>query len=224
VLKEMLGKAHTTKESKYLIRNKGVMVNSQYVYDEKYPVGFLDVVTFPVTDENYRLLVNEENVLSLLKIKNDEAKFKLSKVWNKKDLSKDIVQINCSDGRNFQLKASDPVLKELKIFDSILYTIPDHQIKQVLKLEKGALVFLYKGKHIGKVVPVEDFKGANIIFKIDGESFETKKAYAFVVGKDRPVITITTKQAERPADKAAEKPAKEPKEKKIIADKAAKTE
>jgi small subunit ribosomal protein S4e len=211
VLKEMLSKTQTTKESKYMIKNKDVMINSNYVYDEKYPVGFLDVVSFPALDENYRLLVNEENTLFFLKIKNDEAKLKLSKVWNKKNLSKGTVQINCSDGRNFEMKSNDPVLHEIKIFDSISYTIPDHQIKQVLKLEKGALVFLYKGKHIGKVVMVDDFKRENIIFRLDHDVFETKKAYAFVIGKDKPVISVTDKlvaaKEAKKTEKVAEKPA-----------------
>nr|MCK4930221.1 30S ribosomal protein S4e [Nanoarchaeota archaeon] len=62
---------------------------------------------------------------------------------------------------------------------------------QVFKLEKGALVYLYKGKHAGQLVVIDDFKGNNIVFKINKDVFETKKAYAFVVGKDRPVISLT---------------------------------
>lgn len=190
VLKELLNKTQTTKESKYLIRNKGVLINWKPVFDEKYPVGLFDVISFPATSENYRLLVNQKNKLFLLKIRDDDAKLKLSKVWNKKNLPKGIVQINCSDGRNFMMKANDPLLKDISINDSIFYTIPEHKIKQVIKLEKGSIVFLYKGKHIGQTVTVNDFKRENIFFELGNETFETKKVYAFAVGKDKPAVFL----------------------------------
>jgi len=193
VLKEMLNKTSTTKESKYLIKNKGVLVNGRAFYDEKAPVGFLDVVSFPALGENYRLLVNEENTLFLLQIRSDEAQLKLSKVLTMRTLSKDTTQVSCTDGRNFLFKVNDALLKELHADDSILYTIPDQEIKQAIKLEKGSLVYLYKGKHTGKVVAVEGFKGGNIIFKLDNALFETKKAYAFVIGKEKPFITVSEK-------------------------------
>jgi len=193
VLKDLLKKARTSKESKYLIRKQGVFVNAIRRYDEKFPVGFLDVIGFPSLKEHYRLLVNKKSKLFLLKISDEEAKVKLSKVMNKKQLSKDEIQINCSDGRNFILKKEDPYLKQIKTNDSLLYTIPDQKLKQVIKLEKRALVFLYKGRHAGNVVVVADFDRDNIVFKIGDDVFETKKAYAFVIGKDKPVITIEAK-------------------------------
>jgi small subunit ribosomal protein S4e len=202
VLKEMLGKTKTTKESKYLLKNKEVLVNGKPVFDDKFPVGFLDVVTFPSLGENFRLLVNNKNKLFFLKIKDDEAKLKLSKVCGKKNLSKSLVQLNCSDGRNFLLKANDALFKEINTNDSVLYSILDQKIMQVIKLEKGAVVYLYKGKHIGNLVSVEDFKGGNIIFKLDHETFETKKTYAFVVGKDKPAISVNQNKTDAKISKA----------------------
>jgi small subunit ribosomal protein S4e len=195
VLKEMLNKTQTTKESKYLIKNQGVLVNGKLVYDEKFPVGFLDVISFPALGESYRLFVNTKNKLFLLKIKEEEKNLKLSKVSDKKSLSKGLAQINCSDGRNFSLKENDPLLKGISINDSLLYTLPEQKIRQAVKLEKGSIVYLYKGKHIGNVVSVDDFKGGNILFKLNQDPFETKKAYAFVVGKEKPVIAIYEKES-----------------------------
>jgi small subunit ribosomal protein S4e len=207
-LKELLGKTKTTKESKYLIKNKGVMINGKIVYDEKCPLGFLDVISFPTSGESHRMLVNEAGVLFLLKIRGEEAQLKLSKVLDKKILSKDTIQLNCSDGRNFLFKASDASLKDIKINDSLLYTLEGQKIKQHIKLEKGAIVYLYKGKHTGNVVTVDAFEGANIIFKVGKEAFETKRAYAFVIGKEKPVISVSEKMIQSAAG-ASEKPAKD---------------
>jgi small subunit ribosomal protein S4e len=194
-LKEMIGKTQTTKESKYLIKNKGVLVNSKPVFDDKFPVGFLDVVSFPSLGEHFRLLVNKNNKLFFLKIHDEEAKLKLSKVCDKKNLTKSLAQINCSDGRNFTLKANDPLLKDISINDSVAYQPAEQKIAHVIKLEKGAFVYLYKGKHTGNVVVVEEFKKGNIIFKLDDEMFETKNIYAFAVGKEKPIISLNEKMS-----------------------------
>ncbi|MBU1199055.1 MAG: hypothetical protein KKF46_03310 [Nanoarchaeota archaeon] len=190
VLKEMLNKTKTTKETKYLLKNQGVMVNGVKRYDDKFPVGFLDVVSFPSTKEYFRILIDKKNKMFVLSIKEDESKLKLSKLIDKKDLSKEKVQFNCSDGRNFIVKRGDKLLADAKTNDSLLYAIPENKITQVLKLEKGALVYLYKGKHVGLIVVVDDFKEGNIVFKEGKDVFETKSEYAFAVGKGKPVITI----------------------------------
>lgn len=190
VLKEMLGKTKTTKESKHLIKNQGVLVNAKRRYDEKFPVGFLDVVTISSLKEHYRLLVDKKENLFMLQIGEEEAKLKLSKILNKKQLPKGRTQINFSDGRNLLLEKDSALLKDANTNDSVLYTSPDQKVRQVLKLEKGALVYLYMGKHTGLIVKVDEFDRDNIVFKEGKDVFETKKAYAFVVGKDKPVISV----------------------------------
>jgi hypothetical protein len=84
-------------------------------------------------------------------------------------------------------------------------------------MEKGAIVYLYKGKHIGHTVKIDDFEGNNIIFKLDGESFETKKAYAIVMGKESPAISVPDWKSEKATAHAPKekenKEAKEAKEK-----------
>lgn len=190
VLKEMLGKTKTTKETKYLLKNQGVLVNGTRRWDDKFPVGFLDVVTMPTSDEHFRLIVNSQNKLELVSIPSSEATLKISKVSNKTHLKNGMFQINCSDGRNFRFKKDDKLVKEIATNDAIVYSIPDQKVKETLKLQKGSLVFLYNGKHIGQLVQVADFKGSNIVFKLNDEMLETKKSYAFVIGKDKPVITV----------------------------------
>ena len=202
VLKELLVKTTTTKESKFLIHNKQVLVNGKVRFDEKFPVGFLDVVSFPLLKESYRLLINKKSKLFMIKINDEEAKLKLSKVMNKQVLSADAVQLNCSDGKNFLFKANDVALKNIGINDTVLYSLADNKIIQVLKLEKGALVYLYKGKHAGRVLPINDFKEGNMIFKTEDEVFETERTYAFVIGKEKPVITLGLKIDDKTEAKA----------------------
>jgi small subunit ribosomal protein S4e len=187
-LKEMLGKTNTTKESKYLIKHKGVMVNAVRRYDEKFPVGFMDVITLPDTAEHFRLIVNASGMLEFHKISPAEAELKISKVATKRKLKTGLVQVNCTDGRNFRMKDKDA--EKLSANDTILYSLKGQELKDVLKMEKGALVYLYKGKHTGTAVKIKDFKESNILFNIGEDVFETKRQYAFVVGKDKPVVSL----------------------------------
>ncbi len=189
-LKEMLNKTETTKESKYLIKNKKVMVNGTARFDEKFSVGFMDIVSFPEIKEYYRLVVNKKNKLVFIEINETESKVKLSKIGDKKNISKEIFQLNCSDGRNFLLKSNDKLLGEAGTDDSIVYSVPEQKPMQIIKLEKNSMVFLYKGKHTGFLVKVDEVQGNKILFKKEDKIYETKKSYALVVGKDKSIFLI----------------------------------
>ncbi|MBN1792340.1 hypothetical protein JW826_01520 [Candidatus Woesearchaeota archaeon] len=188
-LKEILGKTKTTKESKYLIRYKQVLVNGVRRYDEKFPVGFLDVLSLPESQESYRLIITDQNKLAFVKVSDVESKIKISKVYKKIALAGGKMQVACTDGRNFLMTKEDA--GKVSTNDTIVYSIPDQKVTSILKFEKGSTVFLYQGKHAGNLVKIEAFDGSNIMFKEGAETLETRKPYAFVVGKDTPVITMT---------------------------------
>ncbi|MBN2141700.1 hypothetical protein JW711_00055 [Candidatus Woesearchaeota archaeon] len=191
-LKDMLGKTKTTKESKYLIRYNKVIVNGVQRFDEKFPVGFFDVLSLPESNESFRMIVNAKGQLELVKITEAESKVKISKVANKVLQKGGKVQVVCTDGRSFLMTTSEAA--KLSTNDTLVYSIPNQKLTDTIKLEKGSLVFLYKGKHTGLLVKVEGFKAGNILFHNGNEEMETKKSYAFVVGKDKPAITIMAKK------------------------------
>jgi len=62
-----------------------------------------------------------------------------------------------------------------------------------LPLEKGMLIYLVAGKHIGAVGKLADISGTKITVKTDKENFETLKEYAFVIGKEKPCIALESK-------------------------------
>jgi ribosomal protein S4E len=64
-------------------------------------------------------------------------------------------------------------------------------VKEHLALEKGALVLLYKGKHIGKIGTLQEISQKSVIVKTGDNVYETKREYVVVVGKDKPVIKMT---------------------------------
>ncbi len=188
IMKELIKCAKTTKEVKAILHDKEVLVDGKKRNDEKYSTGLMDVISLPETKQNYRIIINKRGKLKALEIPKEESNIKLSKIENKSVLPKGKMQLNLSDGRNMIIDK-----KEYKTGDTLAISLPDQEIKEHLKLEVGMMALLIGGKHIGYIGKVEEIKSDVITIKIGDNSYETLKEYAFVVGKDKPIITLEKK-------------------------------
>lgn len=185
VLKNMLKVAKTTKEAKKILHDQEIFVDGKRRKDFRYPMGLMDVLSIPKTKEYFVMLLNEQNKLYLLPIEKKNAEQKISKVTGKKYVKKGILQLKTFDGRVILVKKD-----EFKTGDSVVLSIPKQEVKEVLKLEKGAQIILFKGKYAGTVTMVEDIQDNVLKFKKDSKAYETRKAYAIVIGKNKPLINI----------------------------------
>jgi small subunit ribosomal protein S4e len=186
ILKEILGYVKSTKETKYVLNQGKVSVNGQLVKKQKLPVGILDVIT--IGKDNYRMIIDTNGKLIPVKIKNDEAKLILKKVSNKTALQGKKTQVNFSEGSN--------IISEEKYDtgDTVVFT--EKKAVDHIKLEKGAMIYILAGKQVGNIGVVKEIKEkkglqpAKIIFTQGKEDFETLRKYIFVIGKNKPLITI----------------------------------
>jgi small subunit ribosomal protein S4e len=184
VLKDMLKIAKTTKEVKNILNNHDLLIDGVKRKEPKFIVGFLDVISIPKTKENFRIVFNKKGKLDFIKIDEKESKLKLCKI-NGKRMHKKGLQVNLSDGRNVFTDK-----KDIKVGDSVLIEFPKQEIKNTLKLEKGALVILIGGKHIGTIATIEEIKDNVMKCKNKDNTFETSKKYAFVIGKEKSLIKV----------------------------------
>jgi len=191
LMRDSIKCAKTLKEVKTILNNKGVLVNGVAVKDSKLPVGLFDIIAIPKIDEYYRMVLNHNAYLNLKKVDKKEANLTLLKIKNKTMLKNKKVQLNFTNGYN--LLVDKDVYKS---GDTLLFDVEKKQIKDHLKFDKGALVYITAGKKastLGTFDSLHVFKGLskdNIIIKTKEAKFETKKAYAYVVGKTKPVITL----------------------------------
>lgn len=188
VLKQ-LGHAQTSAEAKKLLNAHHVLVDGRRVKDLKAPVGLLDSISLPSSNEYYRITVDEKERLQLVPIPKTEAILKLCKVVNKTMVAGGKTQFNLNDGRNILADS-----KTANTGDTLMIEVPSQKILQRIPLEKGVLVFLLGGKHIGTFGTVEKIENDEITFMQNGRAIVTAKKYALVVGKDKPLITITKAQ------------------------------
>ena len=190
--KELVKKAQTTKEVKFILREKEVFVNGIRKRDNKVPVGFLDVISIPSIDDHYRILLSKKNKLFALPIDKKEADLLLLKIQNKILLGKDKIQLNFANGFNLLVKKDT-----YKTGDSLVVSASKRDILDHLPLQKGAKLLLFGGKHNGSFATFEELKGDSLaVCKFDNNkgTHDINKRFILVVGKDKQVITLEEKK------------------------------
>lgn len=183
-LKDFICVAKTNKEVKNVLNKQDILINGIRRRECKFIVGLMDVISIPYIKENFRVLINNMGKIDIIKVDDSEANVKICKI-NNKTIFKNKIQLNLSDGRNI---ISDS--KDCKVGDSVLIEIPKQKIKETLKLDRGSLVLIVGGKKSGKIATVEDIN-KDIMKCRDKEGiFETLKSYAFVIGREKPLIKV----------------------------------
>jgi small subunit ribosomal protein S4e len=180
ILREILGLVETAKQARDVLHNQTVLLNGKRIHDVDTAVGFMDVVE--VGGKHYRMLINQNNKLIIVPAGKED--FTIQKISNKTTLSKGVVQLNCTSGLNLRVEKDS-----YKTGDSIAVGF-DGKISAHYSLAVGATVIFTGGNHIGKVGKVEKIEGNTIIVSVNGEHLETATVHAYVVGKDKPAISL----------------------------------
>ncbi len=188
VIRDMLGIAENLKEVKRILHNCEVLVDGIRRKELKFPVGIMDVIEFKKSNEYFRVVLNKGK-LSLIAIDKKEGGLKPCKIVGKNKI-KGKTQLNLYDGKNILIEK-----EEYKVGDCVVINLPNQEIKEHIKLEKGCIICLIGGKHIGDRGKIEDIISNKITYKREnGEIVETLKKYVFVVGKDKPVVSLVKKE------------------------------
>ncbi|MBI2656881.1 30S ribosomal protein S4e [Candidatus Woesearchaeota archaeon] len=185
LLKEVLNYANTTREVKKILNTSGIKIDGKSRKDSRFPVGIFDTIEFTNVDEHFRIVLNRKGRIDLVKIKKEESLLKPCKIIGK-TMVRGKLQLNLFDGKNIIVD------KNLySVGDTLILSLPEQKISKHLKLGKKSTIFLTGGKHIGEIGSVEDIVESRVIYKNDkGDLIETSKKYAFVVGDNKPLITL----------------------------------
>ena len=192
IIRDILGLADNSREAKRIINTGNVLIDGRAVKDYKFPVGFMDVLTIPKTEENYRILLDTKGRLTLHPIYAEDASYKLAKIVNKSTIKGGKTQLNLHDGRNVLVDEDEYAGQ-----DVVCIAVPEQEIKENFQFDEGVVVLVTGGKHTGelgkiKEVIVDESSKPNtvIIEKANDDTFLTLKEYAFVIGKDEPAIDL----------------------------------
>lgn len=186
VFRDVLKIANTAKEVKHILLNNYVFVNGIQRKDIKQTIGLLDVLEMKGTGEAYRMVINTKGKFEFVPIKETEVRIRPNKVVGKTLLKNGKVQLNFMNGYNIIVEKD-----EFKVGDVVVLELPEKKIRETFTLDKDMIVYLLGGSHVGKTGKVVEFDNKNIVVKVGSETYRTDRKYAFIVGKDKPSITLS---------------------------------
>lgn len=180
LMKDLLKLGKTSKEIKKILNNNSILVDNKIVKEHRYPLGVMDIISIPSLNQYYRLILNKKGKFELLSIKKEDSSEKICKITGKTIMKKGKLQLNLYDSKNITVDKDS-----YKVGDSVV--VVNKKIKKHLKLEKGAVIYIVSGKHIGEIGKLEEVKKYNgitkdtIVISIDKNKIETSKDHAFVI-------------------------------------------
>jgi small subunit ribosomal protein S4e len=194
VVQNRLKYALNGREAKMIMNDKegNVLVDGKIRRDEKFPAGFMDVITLKKTGENFRVLYDIKGKFVLRSIKSEEAKFKLCKIKRKEMGPNRVPYVVTHDGRTIRYPHPD-----INAHDTIKLDVETGKILDVIKFETGNLVYTLQGNNIGRVGVLTSrdrhLGGFDIVHVRDarGHTFATRIGNIFVIGKGKnPLISL----------------------------------
>ena len=184
VIKEILKVADTTKEVKYLLNNKEIIVNGKPIHDVHYCVGLMDILSIPKLNSSYRVVINKRGRLGFISVSDNDTR--VLRVDGKYTANGGKRMLTLSNGANYHVD------KVCAIGDSVL--IKGNKIEKVIPLKEGAYITLIAGSHIGASGNISKIYEEGNTTKIEIESpngkLVTLKEFAYVVGDKKPEIQI----------------------------------
>jgi small subunit ribosomal protein S4e len=188
VLRDMLGVVDTRAEAKRVLSEGNVLVDGVIRKDLRFPVGLLDVITIPLENVAYRMLLDRKGRLEVHRLEDVNAN-KLCRISGKTVLKGGAVQLNLNDGTN--LVGSN----DYKTKDSLILSLPDKSIVKHIKYEVGNLAMIVGGRHTGEIGTIKEINtvksSRHNTVSISGDyEFETIEDFVVVIGEKEPEIKL----------------------------------
>jgi small subunit ribosomal protein S4e len=182
VLRDLLGHVQSARELRHVLRQKDILVDGKKQTNERASLGLFDVLNLDGKDF-YRLMLGHAGKMELITIDKKESTIKICKIIGKRMTRGGKTQITLHDGRSLLTD------KKVKCGDSVVLSLPDIKISDVLPFQKGAAVYLTKGKHAGSSGTLHDIQGTSVMYEDKSKNkTQTLKKYVIVTGKDKAFI------------------------------------
>ncbi|MCS7129504.1 MAG: 30S ribosomal protein S4e [Candidatus Caldarchaeum sp.] len=178
VVRDILGYAEDGATAKKLIKSGKFQVDGKTVRDPRFPLGLMDVFKVPELMESYRVVIRPLKGLSLQKVGEEEAGFKVCQIVRKNHVKAGDLAIGLHDGRTILFKGDDVKTgRSYKILDSVKISVPEQKIIESVSLDNGCYGYIVKGSRAG----------------LHGQVVKIRRDVVF---PDKPTATIATNNGE----------------------------
>ena len=196
VLREVLGYAANMREVRTILSSGQVKVDGKIRKNPRLPVGLMDVIHITTSGEIFRLVPKVRGGLRLVRVDDNEAKYKLCRIENKTIIKGGKVQLGLHDGRTLVLPEKEKASNYSNL-DTLKLEIPEQKLAGTFQLEKGSYAVVSRGKNIGiegKILAIEKRIGTHAstvtLEDPEGNRFQTALEYVFVVGKNKSEVNL----------------------------------
>jgi small subunit ribosomal protein S4e len=184
IIRDYLGYAHTMREVKQILSERKVKINGKVRTDYKFPVSVLDVVEIPLTNECYRILLNEKGNFVLHPITGEETHINLLKIMGKHLVKGAKTQLAFHDGTTLLADK-----KEYATFGTVVYDFESRTILQYIPFAIGNYGMITAGRNVSKSGTISSIKGE--LVEIEGEeTCRTIREKVFVIGAKESCISL----------------------------------
>ena len=201
ILRDVLDFAETRKEAKMIVAQGKVLVDGKVRRSDDFPVGLMDVVSFPENASSFCVLPSYKGLI-LNPIKEEESKFKLCRIEDKKVVNGGHVQICLHDGSNITIKVADsknPQEDVYETLDTVKIGLPEREVLEHIRMKEKDSALITGGKNVGKfgkIVEIEKTEGKkrrNALVTIEDDSknrCQTTLEFVFAIGEAQPIISL----------------------------------
>ncbi|MFX1278358.1 MAG: 30S ribosomal protein S4e [Promethearchaeota archaeon] len=199
IVRDLLQVVDSHREAKKLIGLGYFKVDGKVVRDKAFPVGLMDVLSIEKMKKYYRILPDSHYGLKLHEIGEDESLFKLCRITNKTNVKGGHIQLNLHDGKNILIRVNDPRNPKEDVYkrmDVLKISIPEQEIKKILKFKENNLAIIMSGKNIGQTGKIINIlkrfgpKASTVSIQHNGSHTETLYDYTFIIGEDQSEIDL----------------------------------
>lgn len=186
ILRNRLKFALNGRETTKILKQRVVKVDNKVRTDNTYPAGFMDIVSIDKVNANYRILYNAKGKFHLVRVKPDEAKYKLVKVRKVQLGPRGVPFAGTHDGRT--LRYPHP---NVKVGDTLKLNLETGKIEEHVKFGLGNLVMVTAGRNTGRVgvlKSVEKHQGTHHMVHVEDMAkkvFATRLENIFVIGQGK---------------------------------------
>jgi small subunit ribosomal protein S4e len=178
-----------------------VLVDGKARRSDDFPVGLMDVVSFPENANNFCVLPSYRGLI-LNPIKGEETKFKLCRIESKTVVEGGHVQLRLHDGSNITIKVADsknPQKDVHETLDTVKVSLPERQILEHIRMKEKDSALITGGKNVGKfgrIVEIEKTEGKKrkkALVTIEDENknrYQTTLEFVFAIGEAEPIISL----------------------------------
>lgn len=165
-IRDIMKIANNSKEARYLIKGGFVKVDGKTITEEKYSVGFNDVIQIK---NSYFIAGFGSNGKISASESSEPVNSKHLKSMSKRYIKGGKTILSLHDGTNIL----DPAGK-VQAGDTIVMSLKDRKIEKIIPFEQGREVMIFSGKNAGKKGKISKIDGDTAIIDVDGTGISAK--------------------------------------------------